>query len=257
LAVFGEDVAIPGAVLAQYWNTTGGWSAFHTRRFCQRLAELALVSDYRSDPEQVVLHDVIRGYLREQTQHQRRDLDRALIDAHRSLVPVEGGISAWWQLPSQQSYLWAWLPTHLQSAGLDQELQACLHHPGWLVGKLEHTGPARLEADLALSDDPLSRVLETAVRQNAHVLGPLHPSGSLAATLAARLPRDGPTTAIAEQMLVGLTTPHLRALTALPDLPHPALSRVLTGHTLGVTALVVAPDGSWLASASWDKTVRI
>ncbi|HEV7451248.1 MAG TPA: hypothetical protein VGO16_07650, partial [Pseudonocardiaceae bacterium] len=80
LAVFGEDVAIPGAVLAQYWNTTGGWSAFHTRRFCQRLAELALVSDYRSDPEQVVLHDVIRGYLREQTQHQRRDLDRALID---------------------------------------------------------------------------------------------------------------------------------------------------------------------------------
>jgi hypothetical protein len=124
------------------------------------------------------------------------------------------------------------------------------------VGKLEHMGPAGLEADLALSDDPLSRALGIAVRQNAHVLGPLHPPGSLAATLATRLPVDGPTKALAEQLVVRLTTPYLRAITALPDLPHPALSRVLTGHTRGVTALVVAPDGSWLASASnYDQTV--
>ena len=26
LAVFGEDVAIPGPVLARYWKATGGWS---------------------------------------------------------------------------------------------------------------------------------------------------------------------------------------------------------------------------------------
>ena len=257
LAVFGEDVAIPGAVLAQYWSTTSDWSTFHTRRFCQRLAELALISDYRSNPEQVVMHGVICGYLREQTPHSGGELDRALINAHRGLVPVEGGISGWWQLPPEQCYLWAWLPTHLQSAGLDQELQACLHHPGWLIGKLEYIGPAGLEADLALSDDPLSRALGIAVRQNAHVLGPLYPLGSLAATLATRLPRNGPTTAIAEQMLAGLTTPHLRALTAPPDLPHPALSRVLTGHTSRVQALVVAADGSWLASAGDDGEVRI
>jgi WD40 repeat protein len=31
----------------------------------------------------------------------------------------------------------------------------------------------------------------------------------------------------------------------------------LTGHTGAVEALVVAPDGSWLASASTDGTVRI
>ena len=28
LAVFGEDVVIPGPVLARYWKATGGWSAF-------------------------------------------------------------------------------------------------------------------------------------------------------------------------------------------------------------------------------------
>ncbi len=257
LAVFGEDVAIPGPVLARYWQATGGWSAFAARRFCQRLAELALVSDYRQDPERVVLHDVIRAYLREQTRHRRGELDRALIDAHRSLVPEEGGSSAWWRLPPEQAYLWVWLPTHLRGAGWDEELRECLHHPGWLVGKLEQVGPAGLEADLALSDDPLSRALGTAVRQNAHVLGPLDPPGSLAATFATRLPGEGPTGAIAERVVAGLSGPHLRAITTLPDLPDPTGSRVPAGHTGGVWAVGVAPDGSWLASAGEGGEVRI
>jgi WD40 repeat protein len=258
LAVFGEDVAIPGPVLALYWQATGGWSEFAARRYCQRLADLALVSDYRSDPERVGLHDVVRGYLREQTHHRRSELNRALIDAHRGLVPEEGGVSAWWRLPGEQAYLWGWVPTHLRDAGLERELRACLHHPGWLVGKLEQVGPAGLEADLALSDDPLSRALGTAVRANAHVLGPLGPPGSLAATFATRLPSDGLTRAIAEQVVAGLSGPHLRAITALPDLPDPTRSpRVPTGHTSGVLAVGVAPDGSWLASAGWDGTVRI
>ena len=94
------------------------------------------------------------------------------------------------------------------------------------------------------------------MRQNAHVLGPLAPQGSLAATLATRLPGEGPTKEVAEQLTAGLSTPHVRAITALPDLPHPALSRVLTGHTGDVSALVVAPDGSWLASAGGGE-VRI
>jgi WD40 repeat protein len=264
LAVFGEDVAIPGPILARYWSSTGGWSAFQTRRYCRRLAELALVSDYRHDPDRVVLHDVIRAYLREQTRHRRGELDRALIDAHRSLVPDGGRTGAWWRLPPEHIYLWAWLPTHMRGAGLDQELRACIHHPRWLVGKLEHVGPAGLEADLALSDDPVSRALGTAVRQNAHVLRPLQPPGSLAATLATRLPGDDLTGAIAEQVVAGLTGPHLRAITVPPDLPNPALSRALTGHTSGVQALVVGPDGSWLASGGeggevliWDSATGI
>jgi WD40 repeat protein len=257
LAVFGEDVAIPGPVLARHWKATGGWSEFQTRRYCQRLAELALVRDYRHDVDQVVLHDVLRAYLRRQTKHRRGELDRALIDAHRCLVLDDGGTSAWWQLGAEHTYLWAWVPSHLSGAGLGQELRACLHHPRWLVAKLEHVGPAGLEADLALSGDPLSRALETVVRQNAQVLGPLDPPGSLAATLATRLPGDGPTKATADQLVAGLTTPHLRAGTALPDLPHPALSRVLTGHTREVRAFAVAPDGSWLVSADYDGKVQI
>jgi WD40 repeat protein len=255
LAVFAPDVAIPVPVLVHYWKATGGWSQFQVRRYCQRLAELALVSDYRRD--EVALHDVVLAYLREQTHHHRGELHRALINAHRDLVAVQDGTSAWWQLHATQTYLWAWLPTHLRAASLERELLACLHHPGWLVGKLEHVGPAGLEADLALSDDSLCQALATAVQRNAHVLGPLHPPGALAATLATRLPDDGPTKVIAEELVTGLTTPHLRAITALPDLPHPAQLRVLIGHTHGVRALAVAADGSWLASAGDDRSVRI
>ncbi|MGE0726074.1 MAG: WD40 repeat domain-containing protein, partial [Alphaproteobacteria bacterium] len=32
---------------------------------------------------------------------------------------------------------------------------------------------------------------------------------------------------------------------------------VLTGHGAPVVALAAAPDGRWLASASWDRTIRI
>jgi WD40 repeat protein len=257
LAVFGEDVEIPGPVLARYWEATGGWSQFQTRKCCQRLSELALVSGYRRNPERMTLHDVIRAYLREQTRHRRGELHQALVDAHRSLVPEEDGKTAWWRLPAEQAYLWGWLPTHLQGAGQEQELRACLHEPRWLVKKLEHLGPAGLEADLALSDDPLSQALETAVRQNAHVLGPLQPPGSLAATFATRLPDSDLTNAFVGKLVAGLATPHLRAFTTLPDLPHPLLSRVLTGHTSGVSALAAVSGGFWLVSAGTAGEVRI
>ncbi|MGH3906599.1 MAG: hypothetical protein ACRDTE_20835 [Pseudonocardiaceae bacterium] len=39
--------------------------------------------------------------------------------------------------------------------------------------------------------------------------------------MATRLPGEGPTRAIAEQLIAGLTGPHLRVITTLPDLPQP------------------------------------
>jgi hypothetical protein len=63
--------------------------------------------------------------------------------------------------------------------------------------------------------------------------------------------------AIAEQLVAGLWRPHLRASTALPDLPHPARSQMMTGHTSAVRVLAGAPDGSWLASAYMGEEVRI
>jgi WD40 repeat protein len=41
------------------------------------------------------------------------------------------------------------------------------------------------------------------------------------------------------------------------DLTTGTTRHTLIGHTRGVRALAVAPDGSWLASASWDGEIRI
>ena len=132
-----------------------------------------------------------------------------------------------------------------------------LTDPRWLVNKLEYVGPAGLEADLRLSQRPRARALAVVVRQNAHLLGPLDPPGSLAATFASRLPDHTGLDELREQILATITGPHLRGVGPMPDLPHDALLRVLTGHTGAVWALAVAPDGTWLASASDDDTVRI
>jgi WD40 repeat protein len=95
------------------------------------------------------------------------------------------------------------------------------------------------------------------LRQNAHVLAPLQPPGSLAATFASRLAGTGELVELRNGVLDAIPGPHLRIVTAPPDLPHRALSRVLAGHIDRVVAFAIASDGAWLASASWDGTVRI
>ncbi|MBV9313122.1 MAG: hypothetical protein JO100_05125 [Pseudonocardia sp.] len=142
------------------------------------------------------------------------------------------------------------------ASGLHEELAALLDDPRWLIGTLEHIGPARLEADLLLSGQARHRALAVVVRQNAHVLGRLDPPGSLTATFASRIPDSFPDTELRARLLATINGSYLTSAVEPPDLPHPALSRVLTGHTNWVTALVVAPDGSWLASASDDATAR-
>ena len=254
LAVFAEDLAIPGEVVARLWAHTGGWTTFQARRLFRRLFDLGLLASYRREPERLVLHDVVRAYLREVTRAQRAELDAAVVDAHRELLPADGG---WADLPAEQAYLWSWLAAHLYGAGRRDELEAVLADPRWLVAKLELFGPAGLESDLRLSEMARARALATVVRQSAHLLGPLAPPTSLAATFASRLPDHTGLDELREQILATIRRPHMRSLATLPDVPPDALVRVLIGHIGGVETLVVSPDGSWLASAGLDATVRV
>ena len=129
LAVFGEDVAIPGEVVARLWRHTGGWTRFQAHRLCRRLFDLGLLASYRRDPDCLVLHDVVRAYLRHITRHRQSELDAAVVDAHRDLLPPGGG---WAHLPAEHTYLWVWLATHLHGVGERGELEAVLADPdGW------------------------------------------------------------------------------------------------------------------------------
>ena len=104
---------------------------------------------------------------------------------------------------------------------------------------------------------PADQALATVVRQNAHLLDPLEPPGSITPTLASRIPDAGVTAGIGAAITATLRGPRLTPAHPLPDLPHPALTTVLTGHTGPVRELVAAPDGRWLASADWDGAVRV
>jgi WD40 repeat protein len=254
LAVFGEDVEIPGDVVARLWGQTGGWTGFQARRLCRRLFDLGLLTGYRRDPDRLLLHDVIRAYLRVHSREEWAGWDSAVVDGHRDLLPTAG---SWADLPTEQGYLWSWLASHLWGAGRRDELEAVLSDPRWLIGKLEQVGPVGLQTDLELSQQPQARALATVVRQNAHLLGALDPPGSLAATFASRLSDHAGLDGLREQVLATIAGPHLRDLAPLPDLQHDAVVHVLTGHDSRVSALAVAPDESWLASAGDDMMVRI
>ena len=253
--MFGEDVAIPGEVVARLWAHTGGWTTFQARRLCRRLFDLGLLAGYRRNPDRLVLHDVIRTYLRDTTRSNAPSGTRRWSMPTGTCCPGGGlGRSA-----RRAGISVVVVGNALVGAGRRDELEALLADPRWLVHKLERVGPAGLESDLRLSELPTSRALATVVRQNAHLLGPLDPPGSLAATFASRLPDHTGLDELREQILATINGPHLRSLAPIPDLPHDALLRVLTGHTGAVAALAVAPDGSWLASAGGDgdETVRI
>lgn len=60
----------------------------------------------------------------------------------------------------------------------------------------------------------------------------------------------------AEALLQARRLPYLRELRRLSN-EHPALVRTLAGHTRGVRAVAITPDGQRLASGSDDKTVKI
>ncbi|WP_155348626.1 NB-ARC domain-containing protein [Acrocarpospora pleiomorpha] len=253
LAVFPEDADIPRSVLENYWHHTGGWAVYQTHRFCQRLTDLALAVDYRQSPARLRLHDVIRAWLYHQQKTRIPELCQALVDAHRHVVPLNEGVTEWWRLSLGETYLWSWLPFFLHGARLDGELQSCLHNPEYLIGKLNAVGPAGLEEDLNLSADPTTLALRQVVRQNAHVLGPLAPVGSLVATLASRLPDRLELAEVRRRLAACLTQPYIFPIAPMPDLPHPRLARVLAGHSGFITSLFVIGEDTIFSVGSDDK----
>jgi WD40 repeat protein len=252
LSVFSEDVRVPGQVVARLWAYTGGWSRFRTRRFCRRLYELSLLAVYRRDPDVLQLHSVVRALLRAQTSAHTIEFDRAMVESHRPLIAGR----TWPDLDPSEVYLWSWLPFHLQNAGLTEELAKLLDDPYWLLGKLSHVGLANLEADLLLSPEPRHRALAAVLHQDP-VLAPLDPPGSVAATLASRLPTGSiALQGLGPRLLATVQQPSLESYGNHPDRPSSSLVQLLGGHTAPVRALA-APDGRRLASSGDDGKIRM
>jgi WD40 repeat protein len=259
LAVFPQNVQVPLPVLTRYWHAAGGWDRDRVDVFCDLLADFSLLADYRLDPPvpRIRIHDVIREWLIHQAGDRVGGWHKRLLDAHRDLARNAEGDVQWWQLPLRQEYLWWWVPMHLHEAGLMDELRILLQEPMWVLGKLRAYGVDGLENDLVMDRQPSTVALARVVRQNAHLLGDLEPSGSLEVTLASRLPVTPQLAGFRRRLTSELPETRLWPAPILPDQPHPALVRVLSGHRSPVTALVSPPNADWLASADQGGGLRL
>ena len=266
LAVFAEDETIPVPLITALWQATGGLDPMAAMALCARLADLALVTLTPSgDGGTVTVHDVIRAFLREKlgdTQITR--LHQVLLDAAATgmpraaaTAPGHGTVTAWWELPESARYLGEHLIEHMLAAGRAAEAEELAADLRWARARLELSGPAGPYADLTMISTPRAQRLARVLGQAAHLLAPTAPPHSLTDILYSRVSHDPDWGAQAQALIAHRKLPALINKWPLPDLPHPALQRVLTGHTIGVSAVAIAPDGTWLATASGDRTVRI
>lgn len=261
LAIFGEDTRIPLSLLERFWGRKGRFTAQRVRDLCAKLDDLALAILELGERPRLRLHDVTRAWLRHEHKDRLVAWHRAFLDAHRRLVPIDvDGGSAWWRLPATERYLWAALPNHLRDADRSRELTRTVTDIDWVLGVLQHRGPAVLESQLAMSPTGEAAALLRVIRQNAHggLLAPLEPEGSLRVVLASRVPVTASLVELRRRLMKGMPATHLWPTgTRADDLAHPALVRVLAGATEEVSALAVAPSDGWLASADRDGAIQL
>ncbi|WP_131831251.1 NB-ARC domain-containing protein [Frankia sp. CcI49] len=269
LAVFHEDAAIPKATLEILWGNTANWTAWQVHQFCDTLVDLALVQPasvsyaaIASSRREVSLkvHDVIHRYLRVRLGDRLPLLHCRLLDAHRRLLPSDHNRTSWWELSRADTYLWNNLAMHLQSAGLHGELADLAHDLRWTAARIRASGPVSVEADMALLvGDPQAAAIGHLVRQTGHLFSA---DDSLGLTISTIVSYSAESSQLANSIAALCRTAARPRIiptnSVLPDQPHEtALHRTLAGHTRQISALAVAPDGSWLASAGRDRVVRI
>ncbi|MUN36473.1 NB-ARC domain-containing protein [Actinomadura litoris] len=267
LSIFSEDTEIPLRVLEPYWHATGGLDAAETAHLCRTFADLSLVSlrqgagpspaeGRRPAPtgtsSTVRLHDVVRAYLRARTGQERLVArNKAFLDAMRPWTENStGGATAWWTLPDDLDYLWRSLTYHLAEAGLGDELAALVTDIRYVTAKLRLLGPVPVEADLALGTGPVARELLWGLQRSSHLLAATDPPHAVGDILFSRLGRIAG---------LGAEPPPGRRIEAVwppPDLPHPALRRIIHGHTAPLGACALSLDGERLVTAG-DDAVRV
>ncbi|WP_164494625.1 NB-ARC domain-containing protein, partial [Streptomyces sp. ADI92-24] len=264
LGIFAEDEAIPIPLVAQLWHTAAGLDEPKTRQLCWELSELSLLTMDAAEGGHLTLHDVIRGYLREVLGPEHlSELNAALLDAVEADLPPAAPLAAsapqprtaWWELAD--GYMLDHVIGHLLAAGRTAQAEAVASDLRWVETRLHHRGPTAPWTDLDRIPLPTAAQRAADIARTAHLLAPAEPAHALTAILHSRLE---PLSDWHDQVTARQDRIRQSALLnhwAPPDIPHPALQRILTGHTGGVKAMVIAPDGTWLASAGADGTARI
>ncbi|WP_143268727.1 NB-ARC domain-containing protein [Amycolatopsis vastitatis] len=254
LAIFPEDVEIPQQLVATLWQKTAGLSPEDGERLGDELAELSLVTR-RAGTTDLRLHDIVRTYLRYECGTERLTvLHQSFLDAVAATLPEPDRQPVpWWTLPTSAEHLWRTLAYHLAGAERTDELSTLVTSPPWVIAKLRRFGPVAIAEDLALVRTEPATDLTRFLDQMGHLLIAGTPDHAVVNALAQRLSQVDWLAELREAALKAVDgVPRLVPRRPLPDLPDPALNRVLEGAEGQVSASALSPDGSWLAVAVND-----
>jgi WD40 repeat protein len=270
LGIFAADEPIPVAVAAELWQAAEGLEEWDARELCFNLNSRSLLDLAPGDGGTMVLHDVIRDYLRHELGGERiAELNAILADAVAArlspaarLAPsAPGPQAAWWALAEGgnpgDSYLASHAIAHLMAAGRTGQAEAVAFDLRWVEARLRQQGPAAPWSDCNRIPTQAAASRARDLAQAAHLLARTGPGHALVTVLYSRL---GPLTAWRDQVTARqaqFSRPALRDLWPPPDLPHPALVRVIPGHHTRVRDVVIAPDSTWLATTHENGMVRI
>ncbi|GAA2354656.1 WD40 repeat domain-containing protein [Nonomuraea africana] len=249
LGVFADDANIPAGLVRLLWKRTAELEPLDCELTLTGLSALGLLTR-APDREVVMIPEVIRGHLRAALAAAGPgEVHRALVDAVDEAPRV--ALSA-----EDVTYVFSHLPGHAEQAGGEVAEVVC--DGAWLAGKLHRFGVAAVERDLMRAGTPLAERLRRTLAQSMTVLErpemTAPPSTTAAATLAARLHGIPETAGELRTLLGGLGAAWLECLWSPPDLPHPALRRVMGGAE-PLWGVAISPDGSWLATAGGRVTI--
>ncbi|MEQ4195780.1 NB-ARC domain-containing protein [Streptomyces sp. YIM 103828] len=235
LGVFAEDEVIPVELVCALWRESAGYEPVRSRALCRRLRDVALVG--LTDSGGLVLHDVIRDYLRAELGAGR------LTAAHGHLVAGVRPAPAptpWWELG--EGYLHDHLVRHLVEAGLTDEAEALVGDLRWVELRLRQRDASAPFNDARLVPTPAAARRASELSAVGHLLAPEDGWAGRAAVLYSRLGGRRHWAEQAEERAALLPGPVLVNQGPPPDLSGTSVVRVLPteGPAMGVG---LSPDG--------------
>ncbi len=153
------------------------------------------------------------------------------------------------------------LPYQQTLGGLQSDVKTTLTDLAFVAAKTAILNAFSVDEDyqraLAAAEDDLLRLLQRQFANMIHLLNRCETPSAVTATLYNRLKFLPVLTASCQSIESDIIRPYLQASYPLPDLPHPALIRTLTGHTNMVRSCAYSPDGQSIVSASLDNTLKV
>jgi WD40 repeat protein len=251
LAVFAGQGAFPRAAVEALWAPTGPTGP-RVGELLATLAGRSLLSD--EGDGWFGIHDLQLDVISKQLGAARlREAHQQLLDSYLTHCP------AGWPTGPNDGYFLEHLAFHLSMADRRPELSQLLTDLNWMLVKLTTTGLAGLLADFSYDHDtPTSQAVQVALQLSAAAVAasPDQLPGQLVGRLVSH--PDPAIRAVAGAISGWAEAPWLCPLTRPGLAPAAGPQRyLLLGHSAGVEAVAVTPDGRSIVSGSQDNTVRV